>query len=170
MFLHGNRSACLAAFLALLFAPMAGAAEAESPMDTYRLTESGLDRYEKATVAVYEFLRAHPELEESLAEEADEDAEDPTFADMARRFESRAPGIGKAARDAGMPLEEYFQFTMVFAMNAFTVAMMDQFGGGEDADMSAVARDNVAFVRKHQQRFTDFDARMKEKYGDLMDD
>ncbi len=168
MFLNGKRFAGLTAILALLFAPVATAAEPESPMDTYRLTEAGLDSYEKTTVSVYEFLQAHPELGEALAEEYEPEDEDPTFAEMARRFEAKAPGIGEVARDAGMPLEEYFRFTMVFAMNAFTAAMMDQYGGQEDPAMSDIARDNLAFVRKHQQRFKDFDARMKEKYGALM--
>lgn len=163
-----RKSASMTAFLALLLATAASASE--SPMDTYRLTESGLDNYEKTTESVYEFLKAHPDLNSALQEDDADESEDFDFAEMARTFEARAPGISEVAEDAGMPLEEYFEFAMVFALNAFSVAITDQYGGQEDPNLTDVARANLAFVRKHQQRFKEFDARMKKEYGALMDD
>lgn len=171
MFSRLHRSA--GAFVAgiLLLAVACGTATAgEADMENYRLTEDGLDNFEQATESLYAFMAAHPEYRQALREsEGGDDDED--FAAIAQRFEAGAPGISEVMEDAGMPLEEYFRFTMVFALNAFSVAMIDQYGGKqEDADLTDTARSNIAFVRTNMQRFTDLDARMKKQYGPIMDE
>lgn len=142
-------------------------------IESYRLTEDALNRYERATEALYQFAEAHPEMAQQLENDAEDEEEDDTEGDprlMAQQLDARAPGLRAAVEKSGMKLEEYFTFSIVMAANAFAVVMADQFGAADESALSPVQRANIQFVRKHMQRFEDFGARMKQKYPSVMQD
>lgn len=163
LFHRGAKAAAMLVLAVFSFSPLA------SDIENYRLTDAGLDRYERATEAMYQFAQAHPEMAQRLENE-DEDEEDadgdPSL--MAQQLDARAPGLRAAVEKSGMKLEEYFTFTVVMAANAFGVAMAEQFGSADESALSSVQRANVQFVRKHMQRFQEFGERMKNKYPDVL--
>lgn len=152
----------LAACLFFLLPAFANAADQDGI--TYQLTEKKLGQYERATEAMYEFMRAHPELRDAM-EMDDSEVEEVT--DTTRIMDERAPGLRKVMEESGMTMEDYFTFTMTLAGTAFGLAIAEQFGGIDDSKMTAAERANLEFLKKYQQRFEQFSARMEQKYGDL---
>ena len=143
---------------------ISGNALAVDDPENYRLSESALQKYERATVAMYQFARSNPDSVQAL-KGSDED--DGDFNAMIRRMDQHAPGLRKAVEASGMKLEEYFVFALTLAGNAIGVAMFDQFGGNE-AELTDLQRANMNFVRSNMERITRFDERMRAEYGDIM--
>lgn len=157
-----------AGFLVLLSAVFSTAAVA-SPIENYRLTEAVLGKYERATEAMYQYAVEHPEVMAAMEEDESDSEDMANVEQMTRAFDKKAPGLRKEMEKSGLSLEEYFTFSVALAANAFGAAMMDQFGGGNEAELTAIQRDNIAFARKHMKRFEEFGKRMQEKYGPLME-
>ncbi len=149
----------------LLLAVLAVSPAPAADLETYRLTDATLDKYERATEIMYDYATQHPEVLNAMDD--DEDDTDMDFAAMAKRFDEKAPGLRKQMEATGLPLEEYFTFAISMAANAFGAAMAEQFGADE-SKLTAVQRDNMAFIRKNQERFEQFSQRMEQKYGPLM--
>lgn len=159
-----------AGFLVVLFAAVTNIAAAgtASSFDDYRLTDAALNGYERATEIMYQYAVDHPEAMAAMEEDESDDS-DFDIGQMAAQIDAKAPGLRKAMEKSGLSLEEYFTFSMVMAVNAFGVAMADQFGGADESKLSELQRANMAFIRKHQQRLEQFGERMSEKYGPLTD-
>lgn len=157
-----------AGFLVLLSA-VSSAAAATSPVESYRLTEAVLGQYERATEAMYQYAVEHPEVMAAMDEDDDNTGDMGDIKQMTRVFDAKAPGLRKTMEKSGLSLEEYFTFSFALAANAFGAAMADQFGGADESQLTALQRDNLAFVRKHQKRFEEFGKHMQEKYGPLME-
>jgi hypothetical protein len=160
-----------AGFLVVLFAvsvTSVSTAGTASSFDDYRLTDAALNGYERATEIMYQYAVDHPEAMAAMEEDESDDG-DFDIGQMTAQIDARAPGLRKAMEKSGLSLEEYFTFSVVMAVNAFGVAMADEFGGADEAKLSDLQRANMAFIRKHQQRLEAFGERMSEKYGPLTD-
>lgn len=155
-------------YLLFLFTGIASAAGIED----YRLTERGLQQFEKSTEAMFQFMQDNPELARKLREEeedTEDDGEDQDIAAMTSELDQRAPGLRAKVEKSGMKLEEYFTFSVVFAANAFGAAMADQYGEADNAKLTELQRANLAFVRKYRERIEQFNHEVQEKYGTLDD-
>lgn len=147
---------------------MVSASVVADDAESYRLTDAGLDRYERATEAMYRYAREHPEAIAALESEEGE-TEDEGFdaRRMAAHFDAHAPGLREAMEASGMPLEEYFTFSVTLAASALGAAFAEQYGNPASGDMTPLQRDNLAFARKNMQRFQAFGEKMKKQYGDM---
>ena len=137
-------------------------------LENYRLTDNALGKFEKATEAMYQFARENPQLAKKLDNDDESDDVEGNVEEMVRELDRKAPGLRTRIESSGMELEEYFTFSMVLAANAFGVAMADHFGKQDDAALTDVQRANIAFFRRNQQRFEQFNTRMQTEYADVM--
>ncbi|HEX6930051.1 MAG TPA: hypothetical protein VF267_12405 [Gammaproteobacteria bacterium] len=163
--MHMNSLRSCGALLLMLLPSFFGANAMAAEPDQYRLTEKALGQYESATEAMYEYMIAHPERVEVM-----ESAGDPSMAepeDLARFYDEHLPGLREAMEASGMSLKDYYVFTFTIVGNAFGLAMAEQFGGADDAELTETQRANLAFVRKYGKRFEAFGERMNQKYGNL---
>jgi hypothetical protein len=163
-FFHSLFVHLLAALLAAV--PVSGVAGTAPDAATYRLTDAGLGKYEKATDAMYAFIVAHPEAVRALDGMGDSDDEDVTA--MARWIDQRVPGLRVAMERSGMSLEEYYTFSIVMAANVLAVGMAEHFGGMDESRLGAVERANMAFIKKNGERMQRFSEAMTSKYESLM--
>lgn len=143
---------------------------AAADAEDYRLTDAGLDRYERVTEAMYRYARQHPDAMKALERQQDLD-EDADAQKMARYMDEHAPGLRDAMEDAGMSVEEYFTFSLTLAANALAAAFAEHYGSDTgNAQLTAVQRDNLSFAQRNTARFQAFSERLQREYGDLMGD
>lgn len=141
---------------------LAACAASASDIAGYRLSETALDQYERATEAMYRFARDNPQHASAL----DGDEDDIDIDNLIRKLDERVPGLRPAMEASGMKLEEYFTFAVSLATNAIGAAMIDQFGGNE-AGLTELERENIDFVRRNMARIEAFDARLQKEYSDV---
>ncbi|MGH7520642.1 MAG: hypothetical protein ACREMI_05145 [Gemmatimonadales bacterium] len=151
------------ALAAALFAAAPGRAAAQNAdsreIAAYRLTEATLAKYLRASGA----LAAVPKPASADADDDAEDADDPSIAQIAAKYDS-IPAARRAISAAGLTTREYVVFTFALFQAGMGAWVVEQQGWSKLPP--DVARANVEFYQRHKAQIDSVTAELKNRDDD----